>query len=118
MPETICTFPVRGVTFEGRQDKIFRILRKKKSRAVEGVLTPEPKNPYDPNAIAVEVLAKAASSCPKLIQIGYVPREMCETVLLAIEHEVLAKAHKILLQQGVIEGQQKAWAVVTVFGKE
>jgi len=54
-------FAVRGVTFENRQEIIAEL-----SENTPLELSPEPSNPYDPNAVAILFEGK---------KIGYVPRK-------------------------------------------
>jgi len=54
-------FAVRGIIFENRQEIIAEL-----SENTPLELSPEPSNPYDPNAVAILFEGK---------KIGYVPRE-------------------------------------------
>lgn len=68
---------VVGVTFEGRQGVLRQLLKGKDMQEILVHLVPEPDNVYDSNAVKV-----VAASTRE--QIGYVPREAAEDVLLSL----------------------------------
>lgn len=70
-------FTVRGVTFEGRQETIARMLGNEPIKIV-----PEPENKYDPNALAVYV-----SIGGEVLQIGYVPKERAAEIAPLLDGE-------------------------------
>lgn len=72
-------FTVRGVTFEGRQDVLARMLGNEPIKIV-----PEPDNAYDPNALAVYV-----SISGEIVQVGYVPKERAAELAPLIDGESL-----------------------------
>jgi single-stranded-DNA-specific exonuclease len=68
---------VAGVTFEGRQEMIALL------RGGEPVrIVPEPTNPYDPNALRVEVASKG-----EILHVGYIPRDKAAEYALLLEGE-------------------------------
>lgn len=78
----ILTCKIAGVTFEGRQEILRRLLKGADTREVLIQLVPEPKNPHDSNAI--KVLAGPKKEC-----LGYVPRDTNEVVLEALRAELI-----------------------------
>lgn len=70
-------FSVRGVTFEGRQETLARMLGNEPIKIV-----PEPDNQYDPNALAVYVAFSG-----DVLQVGYVPKERAAEIALLLEGE-------------------------------
>lgn len=61
-------FAVRGVTYEGRQDKIAKIRGNEPVRAL-----PEPTNQFDPNAISILVACQGV-----IMHVGYMPKEQAQ----------------------------------------
>jgi hypothetical protein len=70
-------FTVRGVTFEGRQEVLARMLGNEPIKIV-----PEPENQYDPNALAVYVALSG-----EVLQVGYVPKERAAEIALLLDGE-------------------------------
>jgi hypothetical protein len=114
MREVISTFNVRGVSFEGRQGKIQKLLRGKKVQRYNARLIPEPDNPYDINAIGVKV--QPDDKNPKaLFHIGYVPRELCTTVLMGMEQGFIEEyPHEISVHNGQDSRAGIHWATLKV----
>lgn len=76
MPNTI-EVGVAGVTFDGRQDVLMRLHELQESgRRLEAILTREPDNAYDPNAVAVHIGAK---------HVGYIPKALAARLALRID---------------------------------
>lgn len=65
---------VKGTTFENRQGFLAYL---NKQTNLSGWLRREPNNKFDPNAIAVIAYAKDAG---KVIKVGYIPKELAETI--------------------------------------
>lgn len=68
---------VAGVSFEGRQAYLAQLTGNEPVR-----LVPEPKNPFDSNAIAVHVALGG-----KVMHCGYIPREMAAQIAPLMEGE-------------------------------
>lgn len=76
-----------GVTFAENADKILEFLKDKVSPDDIIIrLVREPKNPYDENAVRVEVSVRGAKSYHK---IGYIPRDKNSTVSYALLNQAL-----------------------------
>jgi hypothetical protein len=69
---------VVGVTFEGRQDLLAKLhsIQEKGDTVLTGQLKREAENPYDPNAVAVEVVTS---------QIGYIPKALAAKLAARID---------------------------------
>ena len=74
----ILTCKVAGVTFEGRQGTIRQLLKGADVKDILVRLEPEPDNPYDSGAIKVLAI-------PSHEQLGYIPKEVNEDLLQAME---------------------------------
>ena len=76
-----------GVTFAENADKILEFLKDKVNPDDIIIrLVREPKNPYDENAVRVEVSVKGAKNYHK---IGYIPRDKNSTVSYALLNRAL-----------------------------
>jgi hypothetical protein len=76
------TTRIAGVTYEGRQTVVSKLLRKEIVMLVR-----EPKNEYDANAIAVtNTLGE---------QLGYIPREMAARLATPIDKGARISAHVV-----------------------
>lgn len=74
------TVKVAGVTFEGRQALLAKMVGDEPARIV-----PEPENPYDPNALAVHVAMHNGT----IAHVGYVPRELAREVAPLLDGEAV-----------------------------
>ena len=72
-------FNVRGVTFDGRQAHIAKLTGDEPVRII-----PEPDNPFDPNALGVNVAYQG-----KVIHIGYMPKERAKEYAPYLDGESL-----------------------------
>lgn len=94
---------VVGVTYENRQDIIKTLDGSEPCR-----LAPEPTNPYDPNAIAVQVAKDGV-----IHHIGYIKRELAAEVSPAIDGEsLMCKINKITGGFETWSGDTAAYGVV------
>ena len=87
---------VAGVTYEGRQEHLARLLGNEPVR-----LVPEPTNKYDPNAIAVHIAVPISidrqAADPngishvvpetEVLHCGYIPRELAAEIAPVMEGE-------------------------------
>lgn len=79
-------FSVVGVTFEGRQEIIRQLTGYEACRIV-----PEPDNPYDKNALAVQVKLS-----DEIVKIGYVAKDRAAQLAPLLQGEnVLARIEEI-----------------------
>lgn len=74
--QTPVTLPVRGLSFEGRQEAL-RELTGSPPEDVRLEIVPDPENPADPHAMGVW-FARRGTGLPA--QLGYVPRELALTM--------------------------------------
>jgi len=75
----VVEFSVKGVTFDGRQAVIARLTGKEPVRII-----PEPENPYDANALGVNVALDG-----EIKHIGYVPKERAAEIAPALDGETV-----------------------------
>lgn len=103
--EPIASFNVRGVTFEGRKEKLITLLGEQRSVKYPACLIPDPANPYDSNAIAVYTRKPD-------MHIGFVPKEICGVILCAIKEKVLSQhGHEVSINKGIGDrGEEIVWA--------
>lgn len=73
---------VAGVTFEGRQERIAKLVMSDPCRIV-----PEPENPYDANALAVHVAHDG-----EVLHVGFVPRDLAAAIAPHLEGEAVMAA--------------------------
>lgn len=71
---------VAGVTYENRQATLAQLRGTEPARIV-----PEPANPYDPNALAVQV----ALADGTIAHVGYIPKELAKTIAPHLEGEAV-----------------------------
>ena len=68
---------VAGVTYEGRQEYLAKLIGNEPVR-----LIPEPENPHDSNAIAVHIAIG-----DKVLHCGFIPRELAAEIAPVMEGE-------------------------------
>lgn len=86
---------VAGVTFGNRQEALRRLASYNPADVVVS-LTPEPKNPHDPQAVAVMVGIKGGKG---LYALGYVSRDQTDTA-----HALLGKQPRLQVMNGDVLG--------------
>lgn len=95
---------VTGVTFEGRQEVIAILCGNEPCRIV-----PQPDNPYDSNALAVEVALE-----PGLIQqIGFVPRQLAASIAPYLDGEsIMVSIKEIIGGFELFDGERANYGVL------
>lgn len=73
----VVQFAVKGVTFEGRQEKIAKLTGREPVRIIA-----EPENPFDKNALGVNVAFEGS-----IVHIGYVPKERAADIAPELDGE-------------------------------
>lgn len=74
------TVKVAGVTHDGRQDILKRLVGDEAARIV-----PEPQNPYDKNALAVHIAMHDGT----IAHAGYIPKELAREVAPLLDGEAV-----------------------------
>ena len=74
--KTLHTFYIAGVKFHQA-----KMVMNELEEGISLVMTPEPTNKYDPNAIKIEFLDKESNQ----IMLGYVPKKISSQVSAALE---------------------------------
>ena len=100
----ISIFNARGTTFEGRKEKLLKLLEEDRELECDAYLIHEPNNPYDPNAISIRTV--------KLdIHVGYAPREICVVLLYGFAEKIFSQYdHKLVIKKDFNEeGEEIVW---------